>query len=247
MRGGNVTRVGWDKRTCAALVAKLFFPFIIIRLRDRAIIEVLPMQRGEMDPVTSPSLLLRIRNADDSESWREFDSVYAPVVRAYCRRRGFQATDIDDIAQEVMAAVANAIRKFEYEPDKGRFRSWLATITANKLRNFVLKNNSGHAQLSEIVDQLAQAPDSDSEWSTIFLQQVFQSACERIQATCEPQTWQCFEATWIDDLPANEVAEQFKMPIHSVYVNKSRVLKRLEQEFLMLSDDFPMAELKRTS
>ena len=94
--------------------------------------------------------------------------------------------------------------------------------------------------MSEIVDQLAEAPDSDSEWSTIFMQQVFQAASERIRATVEDTTWQCFQMTWIDDRPATEAAEQLKIPIHSVYVNKSRVLKRVEQEFLMLTDDYPM-------
>ena len=48
--------------------------------------------------------------------------------------------------------------------------------------------------------------------------------------------------TWMENISAADVAAKLEIPIHSVYVNKSRVLKRLENEFLMLSDDYPLAK-----
>lgn len=197
------------------------------------------MKRPETGPVTSPSLLLRIRNPDDEDSWQRFDSVYSPVIRSYCRRRGIQAMDIDDIAQEVMSSVAKAIQNFEYQPKKGKFRGWLATVTANKLRNFANKSTIQQEQFVEYVDQLANAPDSDSQWTELFMQQVFKAASDQVRQEVEDKTWQCFQQTWIDGLPAADVAQQLDLPIHTVYVNKSRVLKRMENEFLMLSDDYP--------
>ena len=197
------------------------------------------MQRSAKGPVTSPSLLLRIRDPNDSESWQRFEAVYAPVIRSYCRRRGFQSTDIDDIAQEVMTSVAGAIQKFEYEPAKGRFRGWLATVTANKLRNFAAKSSIKPEQFVDYVDQLANSPDSDSHWTELFMQQVFRAAREQVQQEVEEKTWQCFQKTWFENQPAADVAKDLNLPIHTVYVNKSRVLKRLENEFLMLSDDYP--------
>ena len=193
-------------------------------------------------PVTSASLLLRIRDPNDSDSWQQFESVYAPVIRSYCRRRGFQSSDIDDIAQEVMTAVSGAIQKFEYEPAKGRFRGWLATVTANKLRNFAAKSSIKREQFSDYVDQLADSPDSDSQWTELFMQQVFKAAQQKVRSEVGGKTWECFERTWIQNQTAAEVAEQLDIPIHSVYVNKSRVLKRLETEFLMLSNDFPFVK-----
>lgn len=197
------------------------------------------MRKPAKDPVTSASLLLRIRDPDDSDSWHQFESVYAPVIRSYCRRRGFQSTDIDDIAQEVMTAVARSIQKFEYQSSKGKFRSWLATVTANKMRSFASRTSINKSEFAEYIDQLASSPASDSHWTELFMNQVFKAAQERVQQVVEPKTWECFKKTWIEDKPAAEVAEQMEMPIHAVYVNKSRVLKRLEHEFLMLSDDYP--------
>ena len=123
------------------------------------------MQKPAKGPVTSASLLLRIRDPGDSDSWQQFEAVYAPVIRSYCRRRGFQSIDIDDIAQEVMTAVARNIEKFEYQPSKGKFRSWLATVTANKMRNFANKSTIKKEEFVEYIDQLANSPDSDSHWT----------------------------------------------------------------------------------
>ena len=150
------------------------------------------MQQPAGGPATSASLLLRIRNVDDSDSWRRFEAVYAPVIRSYCRRRGFQSTDIDDIAQDVMTAVAGAIKNFEYQPEKGKFRSWLATVTANKLRNYANKSKVKREQLIEYADQLASAPDSDSHWTDVFMQQIFVAAKQQVQSEVEEKTWECF-------------------------------------------------------
>lgn len=198
------------------------------------------MAGRESGPITSASLLIRIKDPSDSDSWQIFESVYGPVVRSYCRRRGFQSSDIDDIAQEVMTAVSRAIEKFEYEPAKGSFRGWLATVTANKLKNFVSRSGFRDPKFSNTIERLESYPDSDPDWSGAFLQEVLQAACDRVRPTVEQATWQCFESTWLYDENAIEVAQRLDIPVHSVYVNKSRVLKRVEQEFLMLSEDLPM-------
>ena len=78
------------------------------------------MRRSANEPVTSSSLLLRIRDPNDSDSWHRFVAIYAPIIRSYCRRRGFQSTDIDDIAQNVLASVSRSIQNFEYDPVKGK-------------------------------------------------------------------------------------------------------------------------------
>jgi DNA-directed RNA polymerase specialized sigma24 family protein len=116
----------------------------------------------------------------------------------------------------------------------------LGIVTANELKTHVAKRSNRQSPdvPSGLIHQLADT-DPDSEWVTIFSTHIFQAACGRIQAHFEPNTWQCFEATWIQRISAAEVADSLGIPIHSVYVNKSRVLKRLEEEVKLLADDSP--------
>ena len=97
-----------------------------------------PDQDGPPAPdTTRPSLLLRLRNPRDDEAWRVFVETYTPLVYGYCRRRGLQASDVSDVTQEVMVQVSHSIRDFSYQPERGRFRDWLGTLTRTKLIGFL--------------------------------------------------------------------------------------------------------------
>ena len=87
-------------------------------------------------PTTQPSLLLRIRDDQDEESWSQFVELYAPLVYGFLRKRGVQDADASDLTQEVMMSVAAAASSFDYCPERGSFRRWLFTVVQNRLRNF---------------------------------------------------------------------------------------------------------------
>lgn len=188
-------------------------------------------------PITSRSLLLRIRDSEDNESWALFESLYTPLIRAYCRRRGFQSVDIDDIAQEVMTTVLKKISDYEYDSGKGKFRSWLATVTANHLKASKRKHAIQQKHLLAAIESFCRSPSDDSEWNQLFTQTVFDSACLRIREHFNETTWRCFQLTWLKHKSPVSVADELSIPVHSVYVNKSRVLKRLEEEFQFLAED----------
>jgi RNA polymerase sigma-70 factor (ECF subfamily) len=63
------------------------------------------------------------------------------------------------------------------------------------------------------------------------------TALERSRPHFEEQTWRAFELAWLEKRTAAEVAELLKVPIDRVYVAKSRVLERLQQEVQELAED----------
>ena len=195
-----------------------------------------------LDPrATKPSLLLRIRDARDSASWNEFAEIYGPIIRSYCRRRGLQPADADDVVQEILARVARSIGTFEYEPGRGRFRDWLGTVTRNKItRFFESKGREGSAISIDMSAQI-EASAEDPEWSANLHARILEVALVRIRVGFEPSTWDAFERIWCVGLPAPEVARTLGMTIDAVYAVKSRVLRRLREEVLSLADDLPMA------
>jgi RNA polymerase sigma factor (sigma-70 family) len=193
------------------------------------------MPPPESDSATSASLLLRVRDAADGEAWRTFEAVYGPLVRRSCVRRGLQHADAADVSQEVLARVARAIRGFEYAPERGRFRAWLNTITANAVRSHL-------ARAAPAPNAPGPEPAADAAWDDDFTRHVLAVACDRVRGEFEPATWAAFEAVWVRDEPPADVAARLGIALHAVYVNKSRVLKRLETEVRTLADDLPVAE-----
>src|SRR6056300_522709 len=85
---------------------------------------------------TSISLLDRIRDTSDSESWNRLVTLYAPLLRRWLRRYGIQDSDAEDIAQEVMSVLLRELPNFQHNRRPGAFRSWLRGILANRLRDY---------------------------------------------------------------------------------------------------------------
>lgn len=202
-----------------------------------------------MDSTTSPSLLIRIRNLGDADAWNQFLDLYTTIVRDYCYQRKLQTADVDDIVQDVMAAVTKTIRSFDYDPSKGRFRAWLGTITANTIKTHLTResrrrNKTIKTKPEEYANPNIGIPfqcsDPDSKWVEIFSERIFSVACARIRHNFSLVAWECFEATWLRNESASEIATKLGISVHSVYVNKSRVLKCLESEIQILAEDLPV-------
>ncbi len=190
---------------------------------------------------TRPSLLLRIRDGGDGDSWRTFVTIYAPVVYRYARRRGLQDADAADLTQEVMGKVARAIRTFEYRPERGRFRDWLLTIARQQVAHFhACRARAPEQLLSSIeLEQLGQGTERpDADWTDDFNAQVLEMALDRARPHFEPMTWRAFERVWLENRSAAETALDLSQQIEFVYYAKSRVLKRVKEEVQELVEDF---------
>jgi RNA polymerase sigma-70 factor (ECF subfamily) len=137
--------------------------------------------------------------------------------------------------------VVTGIRNFDYDPGRGRFRAWLGTVVANKIKRFLGRNSKRRETglpsdfESEDFDKVYNDPDSN--WVEVFSGQILAEACRTCRAEFEEKTWRCFEATWAEKESPGDVANELGIAVHAVYVNKSRVLKRLESEIRNLAED----------
>ena len=186
-------------------------------------------------PATRVTLLLRIRDADDSDAWRQFVDLYAGVIHGFYRKRGLQDADAADLTQEVLRAIVAGVGRLEYDPARGSFRAWLFTIARNKLRDFLEHRrrrpaDSGEGSTTcERIEFLA-APEETSDWDRGYEMRLFAWAAEQVRCTVDEKTWQAFRLTAIEGKPGREVADSLGMSVGAVYVAKSRFLARLQRE-----------------
>jgi RNA polymerase sigma-70 factor (ECF subfamily) len=190
-------------------------------------------------PTTRASLLVRLRDRGDAAAWREFVSLYAPVVYAYARRRQVQDADAADLTQEVLRNVMNAARKLEYDPARGSFRAWLFTVTRNKLIDLRERQRRGRGaggtSAAERIEQQP-APDDEAVWDEEFRRRLFSAAAEQVRGEFEPSTWRAFWLTAVEDKKPADAAAELGMSVGAVYVAKSRVQASLRQRVAELEE-----------
>src|SRR5689334_6856543 len=78
---------------------------------------------------TRRSLISRIKNSENQESWREFYNTYWKLVYGVARRAGLTDAEAQDAVQETFCHVVKSIPAFRYDPAVGSFKSWLLHTT----------------------------------------------------------------------------------------------------------------------
>src|SRR5690349_20764222 len=82
---------------------------------------------------TRASLLSRLKNWDDQESWKDFFDTYWKMIYSVARRAGLNDTEAQDIVQETIVSVAKSMPQFKYDPTIGSFKGWLANVTRRRI------------------------------------------------------------------------------------------------------------------
>lgn len=180
-------------------------------------------------------MLKALCNRQDVVAWSLFSVRYAEVLIRFCQRRGLQRADAEDISQQVLFAVSRQIPSFQRQPDRGLFRSWLATIAIRAI--WKLRRNSYRVCGGSLQDceELAE-PDSQS-WLADFNAAVLDASLDRICPEFSPEEWTVFRRVWQSDEPCLMVAAEIDKPASWVYRTKYRILDRLRREIAILADD----------
>ncbi len=178
---------------------------------------------------TSASLLERLRQPAEQESWTRFVKLYTPLIFYWARRTGLQEDDAADLVQEVFTLLVQKLPEFQYAPGKS-FRGWLRTVTLNKWRERQRRRVVA-AVGDESHPEAVANPDDEAFWETEYRQQVFTRAFELMQSEFQPATWKaCWEQV-VAGKPAGVVAAELGMTAGAVRAAKFRVLCRLRKEF----------------
>ncbi len=186
------------------------------------------------DRDTPHSLLLRLaQQRRDDQAWDEFVLRYRPRVAKWCRERGLQPADADDVTQIVFQQLLDVMREFRYDP-AGSFRAWLQTVTSRACERFRLAEiRLAGRKDDEALKQIEEAParkDLARRIEEGYDEELLQQATESVQARIEHQTWEAFRLTAIERLSGAEAAAQLGVPVMNVYVSRRRVQEMLRRE-----------------
>lgn len=199
--------------------------------------------------VTRRTLLSRLRNLDDQESWRTFFNLYWRLVYNVARKSGLDDAGAQEIVQDTVIAVARKMPGFRYDPERGTFRQWLLRITRRRIIDHLrrayrqpprvelapesLDDEEEHAPA--ITDESAGA--IEAAWNEEWEKATFDAALARVRAESNPQHFQVFDYCVLKEWPAAKVAATLGLNAAQVYLAKHRVAQAMKRAVRRINEE----------
>lgn len=186
---------------------------------------------------TSSSLLLRVK-AQEPAAWERLVHLYSPLVYSWCRHAGLQEADALDVGQEIFQTVWRQIHAFRKDSPGHSFRGWLRTVAHHEICDWFRQKRAqpaaqgGVADATKTLHDPAQTlPEPDAEQDRAEARLLCHRAIALIRSEFEDKTWQAFAAVVMNEQKPADVAQAMQMSVNQVYLAKSRILRRLREEF----------------
>jgi RNA polymerase sigma factor (sigma-70 family) len=190
---------------------------------------------------TRRSLLSRLKDWRDQDSWRDFFNTYWKLIYTVARKAGLDESEAQDVVQDTVTTVAKEMKNFQYDRSRGTFKGWLRLITkrrvADSLRKRYRRGEGMHVNADDtmVQDEMAAMDHGDVDmidqvWETEWQVRVLEAAMDRVKSKVSPVQFQVFELFVLKGCPIREVTSAFGMSRVAVYVACHRVKKLLKVE-----------------
>lgn len=198
------------------------------------------------DPLpTQPSLLLQLRKEDAPEEWETFYHRYSRFILSVCIRYGLTPAEAEDVLQETMVELICALRKFEYDPSRGRFRGFLKTIVVRKVSRRHKKRPPTQPIESTTPEgahllRILEDPDSPSPLhglDDVWRQTVLEEALIRLRDSGVNETHLEAFDFMLQGLPIEEIADRTGMKPNALYQVKHRMVKQIRDAVAQVIED----------
>jgi RNA polymerase sigma factor (sigma-70 family) len=202
---------------------------------------------------TSLSLINRVRDRTDAESWREFYQFYQPLLTRYLRSLGLDEHAANDVIQDVFVRLLQSLPTFEFDGKRGRFRGYLWKLTYSALVDQARRVKSRRRAEENWVERFQNPDEAESqkvqhELNEINQQQILERAMSHVRSETSTKAWTCFEQRLLRDRPGSDIGTDLGISDKAVFVYASRVLKAVRTQCAALAEELenePIAWLSR--
>ena len=192
---------------------------------------------------TRLTLLQKLQNQYDSHAWEEFSNLYRSFIFAVLQKMNVDIQDAENICQKVMVQVWKKLPEFEYDKQKGRFRSWLAVITRNqaktemrdKYRHFDNPSSDRHQELSDLLDSWSE-PEIEKIAEVEWQKYIVKMALNNVKKSLSQNVLDAFNML-NEGKSIEETARTLDLEENTVYRYRTRVEKQITQEVRRLENE----------
>ena len=185
-------------------------------------------------PETSFTLIAKIKDlakGQDSAVWNRFWDLYAPAMRAFAAFKGGDA-NADDIVMTVLGKLVEVLRSGQFDPAKGSFHSYLATMIYNEVhmqhRKDVVRKTGAHVPIDEAMTEDLVAPastDVDVDWQRAILAAAVEHVLTKTALSERDRAVYRFYVQ--ENHSLDETVEKFHLLRNTISQIKTRIEKRI--------------------
>ena len=190
---------------------------------------------------TRRSLIIRLKNWEDQESWKDFFDTYWKLIYGVAAKAGLTDTEAQEVVQETVIAVAKKMPGFEYDPRIGSFKGWLLHTTRWKIGDQLRKRRKDGGGVERAqktttrTSTIERIPDPggfdlEAEWDREWEKNIFDAAIERVKKQVKAKQYQIFDLYVIKQWPVQKVARTLGVNVARVYLAKHRVSALIKKE-----------------
>ena len=216
-----------------------------------------------MDSIpTRESLLARLRDWGDQESWREFFDTYWRLIHAAALKAGLVEVEAQEVVQEVMIAAAKKMPKFSYDPGKDSLKGWLLAVTRWKVADqfrkrpketpnrpagalfLPVREGRGAGDDTARTETVERVPDPnglvlEDVWDGEWRQNLLRAALDRVKRRANPAHYEMYHLHVVQGLPAKEAGRALGVSAAAVHLAKHRVGRLIKLELKALAARHP--------
>jgi RNA polymerase sigma-70 factor (ECF subfamily) len=196
--------------------------------------------RVELIP-TRRSLLSRLKDWNDQQSWRVFFDTYWSLIYHVALKAGLTEAEAQDVVQETIIAVSKQMPTFEYDAAKGSFKGWLLRLTQWRIADQFRKRQPGierresGASTATRTATIERVPDPagpalEAVWNQEWEGNLVRAALARVKRKVKAKQYQIFDFAVLKGWPISEVAQTLGVSSGMVYVTKHRISRLMRKE-----------------
>ena len=187
---------------------------------------------------TRYSLLSRMQDRDDQDSWKDFFDTYWRLIYSFAIKSGLTDAEAQDVVQETVISVSKDIQKFKRDRALGSFKGWLRNLTRWRIADQLRKRDrsilagNGLSTPSLGPDEMTGPVNAELEaiWEEDWQSNLLEAAMERIKPRVKEEHYQMFDLNVVRQWPASKVAKVLEVNIAQVYLAKHRILALMKKE-----------------
>ena len=200
------------------------------------------------DPIpTRYTLLSRLEDRGDQDSWRDFFDTYWRLIYSVAIKSGLTEAEAQDVVQETIISVAGDIHKFKRDRSLGSFKGWLRNLTRWRIADQLRKRTRaswGDAPKTGADPprpDLAEIPDpagatAEIVWEEEWQANLLKAALEKIKPRVREEHYQIFDLYVLKRWPVRNVARVLGVNVGLVYLVKFRISAQLKKEVRRLEE-----------